>query len=74
MAVFLAKGFPPMTVRLDVAVVGEIYVDHIFSGFPAWPLPGEEVTTEAYTREMGGGTIATACGLARLGARSAWSA
>lgn len=56
-----------MTVRFDVAVVGEIYVDHIFSGFPAWPLPGEEVTTDAYTREMGGGTIATACGLARLG-------
>lgn len=56
-----------MNALLDVVTVGEIYVDHIFSGFPAWPLPGEEVTTQAYTREMGGGTIATACGLARLG-------
>jgi sugar/nucleoside kinase (ribokinase family) len=52
---------------LDVAVIGEIYVDHIFSGFTRWPAPGEEVTTDAYTREMGGGAAATACGLARLG-------
>ncbi len=52
---------------LDVAVVGEIYIDHVFSGFHAWPQPGEEVTTDAYTREMGGGAAATACGLARLG-------
>jgi sugar/nucleoside kinase (ribokinase family) len=52
---------------LDVAVIGEIYVDHVFSGFTRWPAPGEEVTTEAYTREVGGGAAATACGLARLG-------
>ena len=56
-----------MTQNHDVAVIGEIYVDHVFSGFPSWPEPGEEVTTEAYTREMGGGAAATACGLARLG-------
>lgn len=56
-----------MTPVLDVAVVGEIYVDHVFSGFKAWPKPGEEVTTNAYVREMGGGAAATACGLSRLG-------
>lgn len=53
--------------RFDVAVVGEIYVDHVFSGFPAWPQPGEEVVTDAYVRDMGGGAAATACGLAKLG-------
>lgn len=52
---------------IDVAVVGEIYVDHVFSGFSAWPAPGEEVVTDAYVREIGGGAAATACGLARLG-------
>lgn len=51
----------------DVVVVGEIYIDHVFSGFAAWPGPGEEVTTDAYTREVGGGAATTACGLARLG-------
>jgi sugar/nucleoside kinase (ribokinase family) len=59
----------PMSTKspIDVAVVGEIYVDHVFSGFAAWPKPGEEVVTNAYTREIGGGAAATACGLARLG-------
>jgi sugar/nucleoside kinase (ribokinase family) len=51
----------------DVTVVGEIYVDHVMSGFEAWPGPGEEVTTDHYTREIGGGAAITACGLARLG-------
>lgn len=55
----------------DVAVVGEIYIDHVFSGFPTWPAPGEEVVTDAYTRDMGGGAAATACGLAKLGRRVA---
>jgi sugar/nucleoside kinase (ribokinase family) len=56
---------------LDVAVVGEIYIDHVFSGFRVWPKPGEEITTDAYVREIGGGAAATACGLARLGRRVA---
>lgn len=60
-----------MTPGYDVAVVGEIYVDHVFSGFPVWPAPGEEVVTDAYTREVGGGAAATACGLAKLGRRVA---
>ncbi|TCP96762.1 sugar/nucleoside kinase (ribokinase family) [Sphingomonas sp. PP-F2F-A104-K0414] len=55
------------TPRFDVAIIGEIYVDHVFSGFASWPKPGEEVVTDAYVRAMGGGAAATACGLARLG-------
>jgi sugar/nucleoside kinase (ribokinase family) len=54
----------------DVAVVGEIYVDHVFSGFEAWPTPGQEITTEAYVREVGGGTATTACALGRLGRKA----
>ena len=53
----------------DVAVVGEIYIDHVLSGFERWPAPGEEVTTDHYTRDVGGGAAATACGLSRLGRR-----
>ena len=51
----------------DVAVVGEIYIDHVFTGFARWPQPGEEVFTRHYTREIGGGAAITACALARLG-------
>lgn len=53
----------------DVAVVGEIFADHIFTGFPHWPRPGEEVIAEGYVRELGGGSVNTACGLSRLGRR-----
>ncbi len=51
----------------DVAVVGEIYIDHIFTGFATWPKPGEEVFTRDYLREIGGGAANTACALGRLG-------
>lgn len=53
--------------RFDVAVVGEIYEDHIFTGFQTWPKPGEEVFTSQYIREVGGGGAITACSLAKLG-------
>ncbi|MGN6481905.1 carbohydrate kinase family protein [Luteibacter sp.] len=53
----------------DVAVVGEIFADHIFTGFPHWPQPGEEVIAQGYVRELGGGSVNTACGLSRLGRR-----
>ncbi|HUA98542.1 MAG TPA: carbohydrate kinase family protein [Terracidiphilus sp.] len=53
--------------RYDVAVVGEIYVDHIFTGFAKWPEPGEEVFTNEYAQELGGGAAITACALGRLG-------
>lgn len=51
----------------DVIVVGEVYVDHVMTGFATWPKPGEEVITDNYTREIGGGAAITACGLALLG-------
>jgi len=51
----------------DVAVVGEIYVDHVLTGFLKWPGPGEEVFTNEYVKEVGGGAAITACALARLG-------
>lgn len=54
----------------DVAVVGEIYADHILSGFSRWPGPGEEVLAREYVRELGGGSVNTACGLSRLGRRT----
>jgi sugar/nucleoside kinase (ribokinase family) len=52
--------------KLDVAVVGEIYIDHIFTGFPAWPQPGEEAFARNYHREVGGGAANTACALGKL--------
>jgi sugar/nucleoside kinase (ribokinase family) len=51
----------------DIAVVGEIYVDHVLTGFAKWPEPGEEVFTNEYVQEVGGGAAITACALARLG-------
>ncbi|MEK6396982.1 MAG: carbohydrate kinase family protein, partial [Terriglobus sp.] len=51
----------------DVTVIGEIYQDHVFSGFHTWPAPGDEVFTEDYEWELGGGAVTTACALARLG-------
>lgn len=51
----------------DVTVIGEIFLDHVFSGFADWPGPGEEIFTEQYTWELGGGAVTTACALARLG-------
>ncbi|MGE7138464.1 carbohydrate kinase family protein [Luteibacter sp. NPDC031894] len=53
----------------DVAVVGEIFADHVFTGFPRWPRPGEEAIATDYLRELGGGSVNTACGLSRLGRR-----
>ncbi len=53
--------------KRDVAVVGEIYIDHIFTGFATWPQPGEESFARRYMREVGGGAANTACALARLG-------
>jgi sugar/nucleoside kinase (ribokinase family) len=52
--------------RWDAIVIGEVFVDHVMSGFATWPQPGEEVITDHYTREIGGGAAITACGLARL--------
>lgn len=60
-----------MTKRWDVVTVGEIYIDHVFSGFQNWPLPGEEIFTRNYLRELGGGAAITACTLGRLNRKTA---
>ncbi|HEX4065652.1 MAG TPA: carbohydrate kinase family protein [Acidobacteriaceae bacterium] len=56
-----------MNKQWDVAVAGEIFADHVFSGFERWPEPGEEHFTDSYVREAGGGAAITSCALARLG-------
>jgi len=73
------EGAPPdrvavcdfMNRRWDVALFGDSFVDHVFTGFPRWPQPGEEAFAQDYFREAGGGAVNTACGLARLGRKSA---
>jgi sugar/nucleoside kinase (ribokinase family) len=60
-----------MSKRWDVATVGEIYIDHVFSGLPGWPRPGEEVFTKNYLCEVGGGAAITACALGLLGRKAA---
>jgi ribokinase len=60
-----------MSKRLDAAVVGEIFVDHILHGFAHWPTLGEEIYCDRYVREIGGGTANTACALAKLGRKTA---
>jgi sugar/nucleoside kinase (ribokinase family) len=57
----------PAGMIYDVTVIGEIYLDHVFSGFDSWPGPGEEIFTDRYAWELGGGAVTTACALARLG-------
>ena len=53
--------------KYDVTVIGEIYFDHVFSGFADWPGPGEEIFTDQYAWELGGGAVTTACALSKLG-------
>lgn len=55
----------------DLIVAGELYVDMIMSGFDYWPQPGKEAFAREYRREIGGGASITACGLAKLGSRTA---
>jgi sugar/nucleoside kinase (ribokinase family) len=60
-----------MSKRWDAVTVGEIYIDHVFSGLPKWPQPGEEIFTRNYLKELGGGAAITACGLGLLGRKAA---
>jgi sugar/nucleoside kinase (ribokinase family) len=55
------------TPHADVVVAGELFVDLIMSGLDFWPEPGKEVFAKAFHREIGGGPMITACGLAKLG-------
>ena len=60
-----------MSRRWEVALFGDSFVDHVLSGFPRWPQPGEEAFAQKYFREAGGGAVNTACGLSRLGHKAA---
>jgi len=60
-------AFRSIMSKFNIAIAGEIYVDHVFTGFDHIPSLGEEVFAEQYRREAGGGTVNTACALARLG-------
>lgn len=51
----------------SVAVVGRLYVDHIFDGITDIPHLGEEVYASGYHRSIGGGAAIASCWLARLG-------
>jgi sugar/nucleoside kinase (ribokinase family) len=55
----------------DAIVVGDLFIDLIMTGFPVLPGLGEEGFAGACGRETGGGVANTACGLARLGLRTA---
>src|ERR1041384_2180214 len=50
-----------------VAVVGEFFIDEIFTEFSALPKLGEECFARRFKREVGGGAAITACALAKLG-------
>jgi sugar/nucleoside kinase (ribokinase family) len=56
---------------IDVLVAGDLFVDLIMSGVSSWPTPGTEVFAREFRRDIGGGAAITACGLARLGTRTA---
>ena len=56
---------------LDALVAGDLFVDTILSGFPSWPQAGSEAFATELRREIGGGAAITACGLAKLGSRTA---
>jgi len=51
----------------DVISVGDVFMDVVLSGLPAWPEPGQEVYARLMRREAGGAATITACGLAKLG-------
>jgi sugar/nucleoside kinase (ribokinase family) len=58
-----------VTKKATVAIVGEFFVDEIFSEFGCLPKLGEESFARKFRRDVGGGAAITACGLARLGAK-----
>jgi sugar/nucleoside kinase (ribokinase family) len=55
----------------DVIVAGDLFVDLVMTGFPALPGLGEEAFATACSRDAGGGTTHTSCGMGKLGMRAA---
>ena len=60
-----------MTKPFDVITVGDVFVDIVMSGFAAMPKLGEEADCEQLQYEVGGGAAITACGLGKLGCKTA---
>jgi sugar/nucleoside kinase (ribokinase family) len=56
-------------VKAKVGVIGEFFIDEIFTEFSALPKLGEEAFAGKFRREVGGGAAITACCLAKLGVR-----
>ena len=56
---------------LDIIVGGDLFVDLIMGGFSEWPRPGTEAFARELHSDVGGGAAISACGLARLGSRTA---
>jgi sugar/nucleoside kinase (ribokinase family) len=57
----------PVSKKAKVGVIGEFFIDEIFTEFTALPKLGEEAFAGKFRREVGGGAAITACGLAKLG-------
>ncbi len=57
--------------KFDAIVAGDVFIDLILTGFHSFPKPGEEAFAEDLARDIGGGAAITACGLARLGMKTA---
>src|SRR4051812_19627150 len=58
-----------LDVKAKVGVIGEFFIDEIFTEFSALPKLGEEAFAGKFRREVGGGAAITACCLAKLGVR-----
>lgn len=57
--------------RWDAILAGDLFIDLVMTGFSSLPGFGEEGFAQACGRETGGGAANTACGLAKLGLRTA---
>jgi ribokinase len=59
----------PRAKKTSVAVIGEFFIDEIFSEFNVLPKLEDECFARRFQREVGGGAAITACGLAKLGTK-----
>ncbi len=59
------------TKHWDAILAGDLFVDLVMTGFSSLPGLGEEGFASSCDRETGGGAANTACGLSKLGLRTA---
>jgi sugar/nucleoside kinase (ribokinase family) len=60
-----------LTKQFDVITAGPVFLDIVMSGFTDLPKFGEEAECAQLQYEAGGGAAITACGLAKLGCKTA---